>query len=94
MKSVVKGEDRERCLRNISSKHVTFSDIKKKNKKKEEEERGEVLNNIQKTLLEFQEHCLTVYLFFFSFKCAVIVIICEILSHVSHSLVFLSPCLF
>lgn len=51
----------------------------------QEEERKKVLRNIQETLLEFQEHCHAVYLFFSSFECAVIVIICEILSYVSHS---------
>lgn len=60
---------------------------KKRRKKKEEheEERKKALKNIQETLLEFQEHCHAVYLFFSSFKCAVIVVIREVVCYVSHA---------
>jgi hypothetical protein len=73
MKSVVKGTGR---LRNISSKHVTFSDIRKR----------------KKTWTIFKKHFLNsenIFLLFifpsFSFKYVVIMIICVILSFVSHS---------
>ena len=91
MKSVVKGKTE------MPEEHFKqtchFLGYKKKKEEQEEwrmkkerkKERKKGLNNIQETLLEFQEHCHTVYLVFFSFKCAFIVIICEILSYVSHS---------